>query len=174
MNGVSRPTIAKIIDIWGRVEGFFSMLLLIVLGMIMKATCRNVETYAAAHTLFWVGHLGLMYIVDIIVADITTLRNRMIIFGVNSTPTICTVFCGAQDCRGVLRECKFSVGVWRVLHRLDDLLRSRWRRLCHYGSQGQEDGRVAGADAKPHVLGVDQVLLFFSLTVSHFDSILDN
>ncbi|KAH6874874.1 major facilitator superfamily domain-containing protein [Thelonectria olida] len=96
MGGVSRLTIAKIIDIWGRVEGFFSMVLLIVLGMIMKATCKNVETYAAGHTLFWVGHLGLMYIIDIIVADITTLRNRMIIFGINSTPTICTVFAGPK------------------------------------------------------------------------------
>lgn len=48
--GVSSFTIAKIIDIWGRTEGFLLMLLIVVIGMIMKAACQNVETYAAAHT----------------------------------------------------------------------------------------------------------------------------
>ena len=48
--GVSSFTIAKIIDIWGRTEGFLLMLFIVVIGMIMKAACQNVETYAAAHT----------------------------------------------------------------------------------------------------------------------------
>ncbi len=58
LGGVFKLTIAKIIDIWGRIQGFLAMVLLITIGMIMKATCQNVETYAAAQTLFWVGHLG--------------------------------------------------------------------------------------------------------------------
>lgn len=51
--GVCNLFIAKILDIWGRVEGFFCMLLLIVVGSIMKAACHNIETYAgkSSHTL---------------------------------------------------------------------------------------------------------------------------
>lgn len=52
--GVCNLFIAKILDIWGRVEGFFCMLLLIVVGSIMKAACHNIETYAAANTIYWV------------------------------------------------------------------------------------------------------------------------
>jgi MFS family permease len=96
LGGVSNLTIAKVIDIWGRCEGFLAMLLLMVVGMIMKATCQNVETYAAAHTLYWVGHLGMIYIISIILADITTLKNRTIMFGINSTPTIATTFAGPR------------------------------------------------------------------------------
>ncbi|KAH6885195.1 major facilitator superfamily domain-containing protein [Thelonectria olida] len=96
IGGVCNLTIAKIIDIWGRVEGFLVMLLLVVIGMIMKATCTNVEMYAAAHTLYWVGHLGLGYVITIILADITSLRNRMILFGINSTPIIATTFAGPR------------------------------------------------------------------------------
>jgi MFS family permease len=96
LGGVCNLTIAKIIDIWGRVEGFLVMLLLVVIGMIMKATCTNVEMYAAAHTLYWVGHLGLGYVITIILADITSLRNRMILFGINSTPIIATTFAGPR------------------------------------------------------------------------------
>ncbi|KPM39223.1 Siderophore iron transporter mirB [Neonectria ditissima] len=96
LGGVCNLTIAKVIDIWGRVEGFLFMLLLVTIGMIMKATSTNVEMYAAAHTLYWVGHLGLGYIITIILADITSLRNRMVLFGLNSTPIIATTFAGPR------------------------------------------------------------------------------
>lgn len=49
IGGVVPLSIGKIIDIRGRLEGFLGALLLITIGMIMKATCKNVETYAAAH-----------------------------------------------------------------------------------------------------------------------------
>ncbi|CAI6331894.1 unnamed protein product [Periconia digitata] len=83
---------AKAIDIWGRVEGFMLMLLLSVVGMILKAVCTNVQTYIAGHVLYWTGHIGVMYVVDVMCADITTLKNRMIIFGINGTPRIAATF----------------------------------------------------------------------------------
>ncbi|KAI0139403.1 MFS general substrate transporter [Hypoxylon sp. NC0597] len=96
IGGVCKLTIAKIIDIWGRCEGFVVMVALVVIGMIMKATCTNVEMYAAAHTLYWVGHLGMQYIIDIMLADTTTLKNRMVMYGINATPTIATTFAGPR------------------------------------------------------------------------------
>ncbi|KAK0727592.1 major facilitator superfamily transporter [Lasiosphaeria miniovina] len=96
LGGAITPTIAKITDIRGRTEGFLYMLLLIVVGMIMKATCQNVETYAAAQTFYWVGHLGLLYIITIILSDMTSLRNRMIMISVNGTPLIASTFAGPK------------------------------------------------------------------------------
>ena len=74
LGGVCNLAISKIIDIWGRVEGFTVMLILIVLGMIMEAICTSVQMYAPANTLYWVGHLGMQYVIQIIVADITSLK----------------------------------------------------------------------------------------------------
>lgn len=96
MGGVCNLTIAKIIDIWGRCEGFICMVVLVIIGMIMKAACVNVEMYAAAHTLYWVGHIGMQYVINIILADITSLRNRLIMFGINGTPLIATTFAGPR------------------------------------------------------------------------------
>ncbi|GKT89517.1 siderophore iron transporter mirB [Colletotrichum tofieldiae] len=96
LGGVSKLTIAKIIDIRGRAEGFVGMVFLVTIGMIMKATCQNVETYAAAQTIFWVGHLGLIYIITIVLADMTSLKNRMTIIALNGTPTIATTFAGPK------------------------------------------------------------------------------
>lgn len=94
--GSSTLTLAKIIDIWGRLQGFACMLLLIVVGLIMKATCKNMETYVAAHTLYWVGHLNLNYCVDVMLADMTTLRNRMLVLGIMGTPNIASIFAGPK------------------------------------------------------------------------------
>ncbi|PVH77133.1 putative transporter [Cadophora sp. DSE1049] len=106
--GVSAFTIAKIIDIWGRVEGFLLMLLVVSLGLIMKAVCKNVTTYAAAHTFYWVGHLGLLYVIDVMLADMTTLKNRMLAFTINGTPTIATTFAGPA-----IAELFYEQSTWR-------------------------------------------------------------
>ncbi|KAF9876629.1 major facilitator superfamily transporter [Colletotrichum karsti] len=96
LGGVSKLTIAKIIDIRGRTEGFSWMVLLIIIGMIMKATCQNVETYAAAQTIYWVGHIGLQYIITVYLSDMTSLKNRMTMIAVNGTPLIATTFAGPK------------------------------------------------------------------------------
>lgn len=94
IGGCAPLALAKVIDIWGRVEGFVIMLLVCVVGMIMKAVCQNVETYVAAHTLYWVGHIGIRYVIGVIIADMTSLRNRMIFIGFCNTPRIGTSFAG--------------------------------------------------------------------------------
>ncbi|KXG51688.1 Major facilitator superfamily domain, general substrate transporter [Penicillium griseofulvum] len=96
LGGSSKLTLAKIIDIWGRVEGFLIMLLLVTIGLIMKATCTSMEMYTAAHTLYWVGHIGLTYVVDIMLADMTSLKNRMLMLGLNGTPGIASTFAGPE------------------------------------------------------------------------------
>lgn len=94
IGGVVTLSIGKIIDIRGRMEGFVGALLLIVVGMVMKATAHDVETYAAAQVFTWVGKVALGFIIDVFVADITTLKNRMLIFALNSTPNLATTFAG--------------------------------------------------------------------------------
>lgn len=83
---------AKAIDVWGRVEGFTFMMVIYLIGMIMKATCKTVEMYIGAHILYWVGFLGVSYVLEVMLADMTTLTNRAIIYGINQTPRIVATF----------------------------------------------------------------------------------
>jgi MFS family permease len=62
----------------------------------VKAVCKNVQSYIGGHILYWVGHIGLLYVIDVMCADITSLKNRMIIFGINSTPRIAATFAGPK------------------------------------------------------------------------------
>jgi hypothetical protein len=48
IGGLAKIPLAKILDTWGRPQGMSLMLFVWVMGYIMMATCKNVQTYAAA------------------------------------------------------------------------------------------------------------------------------
>lgn len=52
MSGVLKLPIAKLLDLWGRAEGFAFMTLIGTTGLLLMAVCRNVETYAVAQVGF--------------------------------------------------------------------------------------------------------------------------
>jgi hypothetical protein len=99
---------SKFIDVFGRVEGFFVMLLIVLVGMAIKAACTNVQSYVAGHVLYWGGHIGVLYVTDVMAADITSLKNRMLIFTLNGTPRIASTFAGPA-----IGEIFVNRGNWR-------------------------------------------------------------
>lgn len=72
------------------------MIVFILLGMVLKAACISVEMYAAANTIYWVGHIGVQYVISIMFADMTSLRNRLVLFGIQQTPIIASILGGPQ------------------------------------------------------------------------------
>ncbi|KAI0106613.1 putative siderochrome-iron transporter [Hypoxylon sp. NC0597] len=100
VGGVSRIPVAKIIDIWGRPEGFALMTCFATLGVVLMAVSRNVETYAAALVFYRVGEAGMHFVLSVFVADTSTLRNRALLLALMSAPFLATTFAGpaaAQD-----------------------------------------------------------------------------
>lgn len=94
IGAVVKLPIAKMIDIWGRPQGYVVMILIATVGLILIAACDNVETYAAAQVFYWVGFNGIGYVLDVFVADTSALRNRALIFAFTTTPYIATTFAG--------------------------------------------------------------------------------
>lgn len=92
IGGVWKLTLAKILDIFGRPQGYLISIMFTTLGLIMMAACKNVETYAAAQVFYWVGYNGLDYSLSIFLADTTSLRNRGLIFAYSSSPYIVTTW----------------------------------------------------------------------------------
>ncbi|TDZ21535.1 MFS siderochrome iron transporter 1 [Colletotrichum orbiculare MAFF 240422] len=92
--GVSQLPLAKILNIFGRMEGYILAHALCCFGLILMAVCRNVETYAAAQVFWAVGSGGIGYIHTVLISDTTSIRNRMIIYTLNSTAYIANAFAG--------------------------------------------------------------------------------
>jgi hypothetical protein len=55
IGGLVQLPLAKILDIWGRPQGYALMAFSLTMGLVMMAACKNVETYAAAQVFYWVG-----------------------------------------------------------------------------------------------------------------------
>lgn len=94
VSGVSQVPFAKILNIFGRMEGYLLAHALCCVGLVLMAVCTNVETFAAAQVFWAVGSGAIGYIHTVLMSDTTSLRNRMIIYTLNSTAYIGTSFAG--------------------------------------------------------------------------------
>ncbi|KAK6429232.1 MFS siderochrome iron transporter 1 [Oleoguttula sp. CCFEE 5521] len=92
IGGLFKLPLAKIIDVWGRPQGFLAMTACLTLGLVMMAACNDVQIYAAAQVLYWLGYNGQGYVMGIVVADTSSLRNRGFMFAFISSPYIATVW----------------------------------------------------------------------------------
>ncbi|KAH8773359.1 major facilitator superfamily domain-containing protein [Hyaloscypha sp. PMI_1271] len=102
VGGVIKLPTAKFVDLIGRAEGFAIMTGFATLGLIMMASCRNVETYAAAQVFYWVGFNGMAYVLDVFMADTSSLKNRALVFSFATTPYIVTTFIGPRAAQSFL------------------------------------------------------------------------
>lgn len=48
MAGALRLAVCRMLDLWGRPQGYVVMVTIATLGLIMMAVCKNVQTFAAA------------------------------------------------------------------------------------------------------------------------------
>ncbi|PVH80947.1 MFS general substrate transporter [Cadophora sp. DSE1049] len=96
MSGVLKLPIAKLLDLWGRAEGFAFMTLIGTTGLLLMAVCRNVETYAVAQVFHAVGFGGMGYVLHVVITDISSLANRALAVSLASTPYLITTFAGPR------------------------------------------------------------------------------
>lgn len=90
------PT-AKLLDLWGRAEGFAVMICFATLGLIIMAASKSLATYCAAQVFYTIGFGGMTYCVDVITADSSSLRHRGLAFAFTSSPYIITAFAGPKS-----------------------------------------------------------------------------
>ena len=55
IGGVLRLPLAKVVDIFGRPQGFALTALFLVAGLASMAACNSVEAYAVAQIFYWIG-----------------------------------------------------------------------------------------------------------------------
>lgn len=103
LSGVLRLPVAKVIDTWGRPQGLAAMVVIATAGLAMMAACSSAATYAAAQILHAVGFSGITYILDIIIADTSSLQDRTLAFAFAGSPAIVTNFLGPPAAQWFLR-----------------------------------------------------------------------
>ncbi|PTB36956.1 uncharacterized protein TrAFT101_007184 [Trichoderma asperellum] len=90
IGGVTNLSIAKVLDIFGRSQGYLLCIVLCTIGLIMSAACNNVEAYAASQVFYTVGINGIGYSLSVFVADTSSLRHRGLMQAFVSSPNLIT------------------------------------------------------------------------------------
>ncbi|KPM45702.1 Siderophore iron transporter mirB [Neonectria ditissima] len=110
IGGVFKLTLAKILDVFGRPQGYALSVCMLTLGLVMMAACNAVETYAAAQVFYWIGYNGLDYSLSIFIADTSHLKNRGLMFAYASSPYIITTWLGGRIAESFLKGPGFRWG----------------------------------------------------------------
>jgi len=118
--GLFKLPYAKIIDIWGRHQGFALMVASCTLGLIMMAACNNVQTYCAAQVFYAVGYNGIDFTLTIFVADTSKLKNRALMIAFVASPWLVTTWAYGPAAASILNTIGFrwGFGVWAIVYPL--------------------------------------------------------
>ncbi|KAM0542044.1 hypothetical protein ACHAPJ_012970 [Fusarium lateritium] len=102
--------LAKLLDLWGRAEGYLLMVCFCELGLILMATSKDLQTYCAANVFYSVGFTGLIYSIDVITADATSLKNRALAYAFTSSPYMISAFAGSYASDRMLADIGWGWG----------------------------------------------------------------
>ena len=108
---------AKIANVFGRLEAYTFSILLYILGYIQMAASQNVETFASAQIFYSAGFTGQLILQQIFIADTTDLRWRALLSSLPDVPYLVTVWCGPPIAQNLLTYStwRWGYGLWAVV-----------------------------------------------------------
>lgn len=108
---------AKIANVFGRLEAFSFSILLYILGYIQQAGSKSVQAFASAQIFYSAGATGLRILQQIFIADTSDLLNRALFSSLPDIPFLITVWAGAPLATSLLSHTKWRWGyaIWTIV-----------------------------------------------------------
>ncbi|UNI15910.1 hypothetical protein JDV02_002394 [Purpureocillium takamizusanense] len=164
IGGLTKIPIAKILDTWGRPQGLALTLCVWVLGLVMMASCQNVEIFAAAKVFSSVGSQGVTYCLTIFIADTSSLLNRPLMLAFASSPYVITTWIGGPVSEAILNGpgWRWGFGIWTIVTPIVVLPLSAlffWndRKAENAGIIERRTGHITLRDIRKYVIDVDLI-----------------
>jgi MFS family permease len=108
---------AKVADVFGRLEAFSFSIFLYVVGYIQMAASKNVQTYASAQIFYSAGNTGLQILQQVFIADTSDLLNRALWSILPDLPFLVTVWIGSIIGNDILKTAtwRWGYGIWCII-----------------------------------------------------------
>ncbi|KAJ5220436.1 MFS siderophore iron transporter [Penicillium chermesinum] len=109
--------IGKIMDVWGRAEGFLLMTIVATMGLVMMAATHNLATFCAGYVFYSLGFGGMTYCVDLLTADASQLKDRGLAYAFTSSPYVITAFGGSKASNEILNGMgmRWGIGIFAII-----------------------------------------------------------
>ena len=84
------------------------------------AATNGIELYSAAQVFYWVGENGLAYVLDVFIADTSSLKWRGLMFAFSTSPYIATTFAGPAAAQRYYTHStwRWAYGSWAIITRV--------------------------------------------------------
>ncbi|KAK2732607.1 siderophore iron transporter 1 [Colletotrichum kahawae] len=114
----AQPTSAKIADVFGRVELICVSVLFYVVGTIVEACATNVSAFSGGAVLYQIGYTMIMLLVEVIIADITSTRARLLFSYIPALPFIINTWVSGNISQLVLLQStwQWGIGMWCIIY----------------------------------------------------------
>ncbi|TDZ34343.1 Siderophore iron transporter 1 [Colletotrichum trifolii] len=114
----AQPTSAKIADVFGRVELIIVSVFFYVLGTIVEACATGVQAFAGGAVLYQIGYTMIMLLVEVIIADITSTRARLLFSYIPALPFIINTWVSGDISQAVLTNStwQWGIGMWCIIY----------------------------------------------------------
>jgi hypothetical protein len=109
---------AKVADVFGRLEGFTFCIFLYTLGYIQQAASNNVESFASAQIFYSAGSTGLLLLQQVFIADTTDLGWRALFSTLPDLPFLVTTWIGSIIGEQIMAQTgswRWAFGMWAII-----------------------------------------------------------
>ncbi|KAL3423962.1 major facilitator superfamily transporter [Phlyctema vagabunda] len=114
----SQPIAGKVADVFGRVELLYFSIFFYVLGTIVEAAATNIQAFAAGSVLYQLGYTVVQLLVEVLIADLTSLRSRLFFSYIPAAPFIINTWVSGDITKAVLGRTtwKWGIGMWALIY----------------------------------------------------------
>ncbi|KAK9900499.1 MFS general substrate transporter [Cystobasidium minutum MCA 4210] len=113
----SQPAYAKISDVFGRIPILVFCTVIYVVGTIIEATSHSVGGFSGGAILYQFGYTGIILLVEVLIADTTTLRNRLLASYIPALPFLINAFLSGNVTSSTLETTtwQWGIGMWAIV-----------------------------------------------------------
>lgn len=114
----AQPTYARLSDRFGRLELFVVSIVFYVVGTIIESQATNVQKFAGGAVLYQIGYSGVIFILQVMLADFSNLNWRLVASFVPALPFIINTWVSGDVSSSVLANHSWSYGIamWAYIY----------------------------------------------------------
>lgn len=112
---VAQPTIARLTDVYGRMELLTVSIIFFVVGTIVESQAYDVQKFAGGAILYQIGYTGCVMNKFLIVADFSLLNWRLLSIFIPSIPTLINSWVSGDVSSSMNGKWSWGIGMWAII-----------------------------------------------------------
>ncbi|KAI5868707.1 MFS transporter [Durotheca rogersii] len=112
-----QPAYARVADKFGRVELLSFAVVFYTVGTITCSASNDVNAFTAGQLLWQIGYSGLMLLIEVLIADVTSLENRVLLSFVPALPFLINTWVSGDIAQAVMGSAgwRWGIAMWCII-----------------------------------------------------------